>query len=128
MDRHTQSRLKNDRVVWLVTAGRDRKPQAVPVWFLWDGKSFLMYAVPGIKVQHVRANPFVELHLNTDEAGNEVIRASGYATIPKSHPPAHRVPAYLRKYRADILNLDMTPEDFSNQYLYPIRVRRLRWH
>jgi PPOX class probable F420-dependent enzyme len=128
MDRHTQSRLKNDRVIWLVTAGRDRKPQAVPVWFLWDGKSFLIYAQPGIKVRHVRSNPYVELHLNTDEAGNEVIRASGYAIIPKSHPPSHQVPAYIRKYRADILNLDMTLEDFSKLYLYPIRVRRLRWH
>ena len=128
MDRHVESRLKKDLVIWLVTAGRDRRPQAVLVWYLWDGTSFLIYAAPGIKVRHVKANPYVELHLNSDEAGNDVVRASGYATIPKSHSPAHKNPAYLRKYRSHILGLGMTVEDFSEQYPYPIRVRRLRFH
>ena len=70
MDRHTQARLKRENAIWLVTAGRDLQPQAVPVWYLWDGTSFLIYAQPGIKVRHVRENPNVELHLNTDEAGD----------------------------------------------------------
>jgi PPOX class probable F420-dependent enzyme len=126
--RHVQSRLKKEIVIWLVTAGRDRKPQAVPVWFLWDGKSFLIYAVAGIKVRHVKANPYVELHLNSDFVGDEVVRVSGYATIPKSQPPAHREPAYVRKYRDQIEGLGMTVESFAEQYLYPIRVRRLRFH
>ena len=128
MDRHVESRLKKEVVIWLVTAGRDRRPQAVPVWYVWDGSSFLIYARPGIKVSHVKANPYVELHLNTDETGDEVIRASGYATIPKSQRPAHKEPAYLRKYRSHILGLGMTVEDFAEQYRYPIRVRRLRFH
>ena len=126
--RHVQSRLRKEIVIWLVTAGRDRKPQAVPVWFLWDGKSFLIYAVPGIKVRHVKANPYVELHLNSDFVGDDVVRVSGYATIPKSQPPAHREPAYVRKYRDQIEGLGMTVESFAAQYLYPIRVRRLRFH
>src|SRR5438445_12465416 len=69
VDRHVDSRLKKEAVVWLVTAGRDRRPQAVPVWFLWDGRSFLIYAAaqPGTKVRHIRSNPYVELHTNTDE-------------------------------------------------------------
>jgi PPOX class probable F420-dependent enzyme len=128
VDRHTQSRLKNELVIWLVTAGRDRRPQAVPVWFYWDGSSFLIYAVPGVKVRHVKENPYVELHLNADEVGSDVVRVSGYATIPKSQPPAHREPGYVRKYRQPILDLGMTVEAFAGQYLYPIRVRRLRFH
>jgi PPOX class probable F420-dependent enzyme len=126
--RHVQSRLKNEIVIWLVTAGRDRKPQAVPVWFVWDGKSFLIYAQPGIKVRHVRANPYVELHLNSDPVGDDVVRVSGYATIPKSQPPAYREPAYVRKYRDQIEGLGMTVESFADQYPYPIRIRRLRFH
>ena len=125
--KHVQSRLKKEIVIWLVTAGRDRRPQAVPVWFLWDGKSFLTYAQPGIKVRHVKANPFVELHLNSDPVGDDVVRASGYATIPKSQPPAHKEPAYMRKYRDQIEALGMTAEDFAKQYPYPIRIRRLRF-
>src|SRR5467141_3596225 len=125
--RHVQSRLKKELVIWLVTAGRNLHPQAVPVWFLWDGKSFLIYAVPGVKVRHVKANPYVELHLNSDAVGDDVVRASGYATIPKSHPPAHGVPAYMRKYRGQIEALRTTAESFADQYSYPIRVRRLRF-
>jgi PPOX class probable F420-dependent enzyme len=128
MDRHTRSRLKNEQVIWIVTTGPDLRPQAVPVWFLWDGDSFLIYAQPGIKVRHVQANPHVELHLNADEVGNDVVRVSGTATIPKRFPPAYRQPAYLRKYRSPIEGLGMTAEDFSKQYLYPIMVRRLRFH
>ena len=125
---HVQSRLKKESVIWLVTAGRDRKPQAVPVWFLWDGRSFLIYAQPGVKVRHVKANPYVELHLNSDPAGDDVVRAAGYATIAKSLPPATQAPAYVRKYRRQIEDLGMTVEDFAKQYPYPIRVRRLRFH
>ena len=126
--RHVQSRLKNEIVIWLVTAGLDRHPQAVPVWFLWDGKSFLIYAQPGIKVRHVKSNPYVELHLNSDEVGDDLVRVSGYATIPTSQPPATKVPAYIRKYRDQIEGLGMTVESFGQQYPYPIRVRRLRFH
>ncbi len=127
LSRHVQSRLKKELVIWLVTAGRDRHPQAVPVWFLWDGKSFLIYAQPGVKVRHVKANPYVELHLNSDSVGDDLVRVSGYATIPKSQPPAHKEPAYVRKYRGDIEGLGMTVESFAEQYPYPIRVRRLRF-
>jgi len=126
--KHVQSRLKKEIVIWLVTAGPDRKPQAVPVWFVWDGRSFLIYAQAGIKVRHVRANPYVELHLNSDFVGDDVVRVSGHATIPKSQPPAHREPAYVRKYRDQIEGLGMTVESFAEQYLYPIRVRGLRFH
>jgi PPOX class probable F420-dependent enzyme len=128
VDRHVESRLKREKVVWLVTAGRDRRPQAVPVWYLSDGKSFLIYAQPGIKVRHLQSNPYVEVHLNTDEAGNDVVRASGYATISMSHPPAHKVPDYIRKYRTDLQAFGWTPEEFSRRYPFAIRVRRLRFH
>lgn len=128
MDRQTQSRLKNELVIWLVTAGRDLRPQAVPVWFYWDGSSFLIYAQTGRKVRQVKENPNVELHLNADEAGNDVVRVSGYARMLKSQPPADKEPGYRRKYRQSILDLGMTVEDFGAQYLHPIRVRRLRFH
>ena len=128
MDSHTQSRLKRENAIWLVTAGRDLQPQAVPVWYLWDGTSFLIYAQPGIKVRHVRENPNVELHLNSDDAGEDVVRVTGSATIPKSQLPANKERAYLRKYRSQILNLGISVEDFAAKYRYPIRVRRLRFH
>ena len=128
MDRHTQSRLKKELVIWIVTTGPDLLPQAVPVWFLWDGKSFLVYAQPGKKVRDVQANSHVELHLNSDEVGGDVVRISGRATIPKRFPPATKHPGYLRKYRREMLSEGMTVEGFAQTYLYPITVSRLRFH
>ena len=126
--RQVDSRLKRAAVIWLVTAGRDRRPQAVPVWFLWDGRSFLIYAQPGIKVRHIRSNPYVELHTDTDENGDVVVRVAGEATISKSQAPAYKVPAYVRKYRADIKGFGWTPEEFSRRYPFAIRVRKLKFH
>ena len=127
MDRHTESRLKREKVIWLVTTGKDRHPQAVPVWFLWDGKQFRIHAQHGIKVRHIRENPYVELHLNSDEAGNDVVRASGQATIAKTRPRAPDA-AFNRKYARDIKDLDMTAEGFFDAYPNAIRVQRVRFH
>ena len=126
MDRHTESRLKREKVIWLVTTGKDLRPQAVPVWFLWDGKSFFIHAVDGAKARDVRENPNVELHLNSDEVGDEVVRASGRATIAKTRPRA-AVAAFIRKYGRDIKNLGLTPESFFASYHNAIRVQRVRF-
>ena len=129
MDKKLEARLKKELVVWLVTADRtSAKPQSVPVWFLWDDASFLIYSSPGIKERQVRENPNVELHLNTDEVGDVVVRVSGQAKIVKSEPPAYQVPVYVRKYRDQIKGFGWSPEEFSRRYPHAIRVRNLRWH
>ena len=127
MDRKTQSRLKQDLVIWLGTAARDAQPHATLVWFWWDGKSFLIYSVPGQKVRDIEANPNVELHLNSDPAGEEMVRATGTAKLLKKHVPAHKVPAYLRKYRHQIKGFGWTPQYFSEKYHIAIRVQQVRF-
>jgi PPOX class probable F420-dependent enzyme len=128
MDTHTRSRLKNDQVVWLVTAGKDGRPHAVPVWFWWDGKTFLIYAVPGQKTRNVRESRYVELHLNSDEAGDDLVRIEGTATIPRDQSPACKVRGYMQKYGDSIKNIGMTPQQFSEEYRIPIRIRPTRFH
>ena len=128
MDRKLAARLKKELVIWMVTASRDAKPQSVPVWFLFQEDSFLIYSAPGLKVRHVKENPQVELHLNTDDAGDVVVRVSGEAKIVKSEPPASQVPVYVRKYGGQIKGFGWTPEEFSRRYPFAIRVRKLRWH
>ena len=125
MDRHTQSRLQRERVIWLVTASKEGRPQAVPVWFLWDGRSFLVYAQDGAKVTHIRSNPYVELHLNSDEAGDDLFRASGRASMTNA---TKLTDPYVRKYRRDITDLDMTPASFVRTYHNAIRIREVKFH
>jgi PPOX class probable F420-dependent enzyme len=126
--KHVQTRLKRELVVWLATVGRDGHPHVVPVWFWWDGKSFLIYAVPGQKVRDIEANPNVALFLNTDPVGEDVVRIDGTAKIDPKQAPAYKVPNYVRKYREQIQGLDWTPKVFSDQYHVAIRVKPTRFH
>ncbi len=126
--REIQSRLKKDIVIWFATASPDGQPLVVPVWFLWDGDSFLIYSAPGLKARNVQSNPKVQLHLNTDEVGDVVIRVSGTAKILRTEPPADKNPAYVRKYRDQIKGFGWTPKVFAENYPHPIRVRQLRFH
>jgi PPOX class probable F420-dependent enzyme len=126
--KHVETRLKRELVIWTATVGRDGHPHVVPVWFLWDGKSVLIYAVPGQKVRDIEANPNVALHLNTDPVGEDVVRIDGTAKIDPKQPPAYKVPNYVRKYREQMKGLDWTPKVFSDQYRVAIRVKPTRFH
>jgi PPOX class probable F420-dependent enzyme len=121
-------RLDSDVVVWLTTVGRDQRPHAVPVWFWWDGHSFLIYSVPGQKVRDLQANPNVQLHLNTDRSGDLVVRFDGVAEILSDHAPAYRVGKYIAKYRDRIKGYGWTPKGFSDQYHVAIRVSPTRFY
>ena len=124
--KRVQKRLEKELIIWLATCGRDGRPRAVPVWFLWDGKSFLIYSVPGQKVNDIEANPNVQLHFNTTPDGDGVVRIDGEATRLKRHPLAHKVPSYIRKYARLIKGYDWTPESFARQYHIALRVQPTR--
>jgi PPOX class probable F420-dependent enzyme len=126
LDKPTERRLLTDTVIWLVTVGPKRRPHAVPVWFWWDGSSFLIYSLPGQKVRDIVANPNVQLHLNTDRSGDRVFRVEGRAEILKDAAPAYRVSKYIAKYRDRIKSYGWTPKGFSDQYHVALRVKPSR--
>lgn len=125
LERKAKNLIKSEYVVWLTTVDSDHTPQPRPVWFIWDDDTFLIFSQPKAhKVQHVKQNDSVSLHFNTDETGDKnVIVYIGKASLDTNSPPAHKVPAYLRKYRKGIKELGMTLEQFSNDYSVAIRVK-----
>jgi PPOX class probable F420-dependent enzyme len=127
LDSHLRSRLRKEVVIWLATSGRDGSPHVVPVWFWWDGESFLIYSVPGRKVRDIEANSKVQLHLNSNAEGGDVVRVEGTARILAGHEPAYRVPTYIRKYRELIKGYGWTPKVFSDLYHVAIRVEPHRF-
>jgi len=122
--RKVKRHLRQEYVIWLTTLGADLSPQPRPVWFVWESSTFLIFSQPHAhKVRHVATHPHVALHFNTDESGDQdVIVFAGTAAIDPNVLPAHRMRAYLRKYRAGIKELGMTPEQFSQEYSVAIRV------
>lgn len=118
--------LKNGYFVWLTTVDAKGTPQPRPVWFIWEDDSFLIFSQPDTyKVRHLKNNPRVSLHFNTeDDAGDKhVIVFTGDASFDTDSPPAHKVPAYIGKYKSGITGLKMTPEGFSSEYSTAIRIR-----
>lgn len=124
--KHIESRLFKDVIIWLVTTGSEPRAHAVPVWFLWDGASFLIYSLPGQKVRDIETNPEVAMHLNTTPTGGSVVRIDGTATRLRGQPPADKVPDYISKYAALIERNGWTPESFSAEYHVALGVRPTR--
>ena len=124
---HAGQRLRSERVAWLTTVRADGQAQSTPVWFLWDGETFLLYSQPGAqKVRNVTANPKVSLHLGDDGAGDDVVIFEGAAAVEPDTPRADRVDDYLAKYRAAIEDLGYEPGPFARTYSTAIRVRPTR--
>lgn len=124
--KRVQKRLDKELIIWLATCGSDGRPHAVPVWFLWDGKTFLIYSLPGQKVNDIEGNPKVQLHLNTSPDGDDVVRIDGDASRLKRYPLAYRVPNYVRKYARLIKSYEWEAEGFSRQYHVALRVQPTR--
>jgi len=122
--RKASRRLAKERVGWFITVGADLTPQPRPVWFLWDGETILVYSQSKArKVAHIAGHPKVAFHLNTDAEGSHVMVIHGTAAADTAAPPADKMPAYLKKYRKGIRELEMKPEEFAKDYSVAIRIR-----
>jgi len=124
-------RLAEERIIWLTTAGADDNPQPRPVWFLWDGDSFLIYSRPDTaKLKHIAARPKVALNFDGDGKGGDIVVFTGRGGVDPAAPPADQLPAYAEKYRAGFRRINMTPAEFAQVYSVAIRVwpEALRGH
>jgi PPOX class probable F420-dependent enzyme len=127
-EQRAERRLREELVAWLVTVSPKGTPQPVPVWFLWEGSSILLYSRPGKpKLRNIAKNPRVALHLDSNGLGGDIVVVTGTARM-SDDPPASEVPEYVAKYRARIEGNGWTPESFAADYSVPVRidVERLR--
>jgi PPOX class probable F420-dependent enzyme len=100
-----QRRLEEEIAAWLTTVGRDGTPQPNPVWFIWEDQTLLIYSKPGqAKLRNIERNPNVAFHLDGD-AGGDVVVVTGAATADREALAIDRHPAYVEKYRKDIVRI-----------------------
>jgi PPOX class probable F420-dependent enzyme len=120
-----EERLQAEPIVWLTTVRSDGQPQSVPVWFLWDGETFLIYSRPGQqKLRNIGTNPRVGLHLNSSARGGDVVRVEGMADVVEDTPPADEV----GEYGESITRIGFDPAGFALAYSVALRVKPDRWH
>jgi PPOX class probable F420-dependent enzyme len=122
-----EQRLRDHVAGWLTTVNPEGQPQSTPVWFLWDGSTFLIYSRPDTpKLRNIAANPKVSFHLDGEEEGAHVVTVEGTAEIVQDQPPADRVEPYVEKYRDPIGKLGWTPQSFAADYSVPLRITPTR--
>jgi PPOX class probable F420-dependent enzyme len=116
-------------MIWLTTVRSDGQPQSVPVWFLWDGETFLVYSRPGQqKLKNIGSNARAGLHLNANDRGGDVVRVEGTAGLAEDVPPANQVGEYVEKYRESITRIGFDPDGFARAYSsVALRVTPERW-
>lgn len=127
--RHTNRRLRQEKIIWLTTVDAQKTPQPRPVWFHWDGRTILLFSQRNkAKLRHIARNRRVAVHLDTDEDGEDVVVLVGDAKVSNTSPSPNRVGSYLRKYRKGIKDLEMTVAQFRKDFSVPVLVtpRRLR--
>lgn len=116
-------RLQQERIIWLTTIDGQNRPQPRPVWFLWDGDTFLIYSRPATaKLRHILHNSSVALNLDGDGMGGDIIVITGTANIDKASPPAEAVPEYVEKYNSGFERIGMTAAQFTEVYAVAVRV------
>ncbi len=116
-------RLEHELVIWLITVRKDGMPQPSPVWFHWDGTSFMIYSRPDKqKLRNIASNPNVALHLDGNGRGGDIVIFSGLATLDEDAPRLTEIEPYRSKYGERIAAMGKTTEEFAAEYSAAIRV------
>lgn len=126
-DVHIDERLRSDLIVWLGTVRPDGRPHMVPVWFLWDGESVLIFSKPGQKVRNIGKNRNVMLALDNTNNGSDVVLFEGEATLLPEGEVDTTLEGYASKYAGLLDAFGWSPQSMAMEYTEAIRVRPTRF-
>jgi PPOX class probable F420-dependent enzyme len=91
------ARLQALREIWVATASPDGRPDAVPVWFWWDGTSvYFTTKADSRKALNIARQPAVTLH-NGDGADPIILKGEA-ETVTDSEELERLDHAYAAKY------------------------------
>jgi|SRR5579863_1286037 Pyridoxamine 5'-phosphate oxidase len=78
----SQQLLHDETILHLSYTGRDGAPRVIPIGYLWDGRSFLMWTVPtSAKVKALQADPRVAISVDVAGPPPRVLLARGRAAL-----------------------------------------------
>jgi PPOX class probable F420-dependent enzyme len=126
------SRLREGRIIWFTTVGKDGTPQPNPVWFLWNGADELLTynRADSVRVTHVAARPHVSLNLDGNGQGGDIVVLTGTARRDDDRPPAHENADYVAKYGDAMARVSAGLERFGAEYpvALVIEIAKIRGH
>ena len=124
---HVEERLRSDAMAWLTTVRPDGHPHSIPLWFLWERTTILIFSQANTqKIRNLRQNAFVTLTLDNTKNGSDVVILEGTASLSELEKERASLPAYDEKYREGLSRLGLTAELFTRKYSQPIRLTPIR--
>ena len=121
---HVEQRLCEEPTIWFTTVRADGRPHTVPVWFLWDGETFLIFSKPGnLKIRNVQRNPYITLALDGTKQGTDVVIVEGEAELLSEPSRNIMGPAHCEKYASLIKVMGTEPERIVEDFSQPIRIK-----
>jgi PPOX class probable F420-dependent enzyme len=121
---HFEQRLREEPTIWFTTVRADGRPHTVPVWFLWDGETFLIFSKPGtLKIRNVQRNPYITLALDGTKQGTDVVIVEGEAELLSEPSRNIMGPAHFEKYASLIKAWRVDPERMVEDFSQPIRIK-----
>lgn len=122
-DAHIDERLRRELMMWLSTVRPDGRPHLVPVWFLWDGETILIFSQPKQqKLRNLQHNPNVVVALDTAGQGDDVVMIEGKAELLDDPRVSTALPAYAEKYKERLELYGWSGESMAQDYSQAIRI------
>jgi PPOX class probable F420-dependent enzyme len=124
-DAHIDHRLRTEPIIWLTTASPSGHPHMVPMWFLWDGRSILMFSLPRTrKLRDLGVNSSVVLALEAADQGYDVVIVEGKAMLFDDPTVTGLMPAFVQKYAT--IARRWPPEEWAKKFTQAIRVAPMK--
>ena len=120
---HTADRLRTELILWLASVRPDGRPHLVPVWFLWEGATILIFSKPANqKIRNLRHTPAVTVALDQTDHCDDITALEGIAAFLDNPTVTTALPAYAEKYAERLANLGWTAEQMAREYSQAIRI------
>ena len=122
-----RARMEKDRTIWMATTRPDGRPHAIPVCFLYENDSILIFSLPdSVKVRNIRENPQVSLALESFGFGDYFsVVVEGTAELVDEPSNWLQYPPYDAKHMKlsqRIFGSDHVPEEYAAQFSQAIRI------
>jgi PPOX class probable F420-dependent enzyme len=118
---HIDRRLRSEPIIWLATSSTAGYPHIVPMWFLWDGRTLLLFSLPKTrKLQDIAANPSVVLALEATDQGYDVVIVEGRARLIDEPLYSGSMPPFVKKYAG--VPRRWPPEEWAQKFSQTIAV------
>ena len=122
---HVDQRLRTEPIIWLGSTRPDGSPHLVPVWFLWDGATVLVFSLPDTqKLRNLRHNPRAVLALNAADQGYDIVLLEGRASFVNDPNVRGTMPEFVQKYAR--LSRRWPIDEWAQKFSVPIRITPTR--